>query len=634
MTDVATPIPTPQPTATAANPVPDAATIDPSTIAPANTPAIINSGVPTPQAPPPPPKESFKQGFQRAANPSYTTDAQGNPVSTEPPVRRSVKGVLGSILAGALRGAQAGMSAQAPEGSQGRGAAFSAAAKQAQEDAITRDLRARQIAQQQFANNMAVRNQQIQDNLNVAREMKLTQIMDKPKADNPSVKRAQDRGEDAAAKQLGAVHSALLANSQQAVSDLDDMGLNVAHELLHHSDLVGHEYALAHGSEIPLQNGSEGDSNGIILLNTAELKNHVLTPGKAYVYSSYDGSIDKNGDLVATPQVLTGDGRLTAYDLVQKFLGSRQQLMSYAEQVSGGVTLRHHAEVVKQNQPKTTAIPAAFQAQYGGEPTTNQFNGQTYPDVASAQRAWGVQLQTYQQSQKTKPTKTATGGETDAALVDEIGTGKMDLSRLDYLAARNPQLLAQVAAKYPGFDSSKVKSYVSVYKDFTSGKTSVALNSGSTALKHLAELQQLNTIEARIPETQARAAFRNKLNTLVAELQQFYGTGHTDETITKFEQDMNALRPAAANAAITSQAQSMADKFASYVQQWRNAAPSRAYEAPLPKIDAQAVKALLTLDPTFQTKYPDIILTRTNKSNPNDRIYSLDGGHTWDKLPQ
>lgn len=630
MTDVATPT---QPTA-AANPVPDAAMIDPSTIAPTGPLVIGNSNgsVPTPQAPPPPKPESFGQGFQRAANPSYTPDANGNIVSSEPPVRKSVKGVLGSILAGALRGAEAGMSAQAPEGAMGKGAAFSAAAKQAREDAIERDMRARQIAQQQFANNMAVRNQQIQDNLNVAREMKLTQIMDKSKTANPSVKRAQDRGEDAAAKQLGAVHSALLANSQQAVSDLDDMGLNVAHELLHHSDLVGHEYALVHGSEIPLQNGSEGDSNGIILLNTAELKNHVLTPGKAYVYSSYDGSIDKNGDLVATPQILTGDGKLTAYDLVQKFLGSRQQLMSYAEHVSGGVTLRHHAEVVKQTQTKTGTVPAAFEAQFGDKPTSNQFNGQTYPDVASAQKAWGVQLQTYQQSQKTKPTKTATGGETDAALVDEIGTGKMDLSRLDYLAARNPQLLAKVATKYPGFDSSKVKSYVSTYKDFTSGKTSVALNSGATALKHLAELQTLNTTESRIPGTASHNAYENKVNTLVGELVRFYGMPDTDKSVQSLKGTLDATFNR--DAAITSQVQSMADKFASYVQQWRNAAPSRAYEAPLPKIDGQAVKALLTLDPTFQSKYPDVILTRTNKSNPNDRIYSLDGGHTWDKLPQ
>src|SRR6185437_9473339 len=79
------------------------------------------------------------------------------------------------------------------------------------------------------------------------------------------------------------------------------------------------------------------------------------------------------------------------------------------------------------------------------------------------------------------PNATGAGG-TGSTLVDEIGTGRMPPGRMSYLLARNPQLLTAIAASYPDFDGSKIESYAKTYNDFTSGKTSVMLTSGGTAL--------------------------------------------------------------------------------------------------------------------------------------------------------
>lgn len=195
-------------------------------------------------------------------------------------------------------------------------------------------------------------------------------------------------------------------------------------------------------------------------------------------------------------------------------------------------------------------------------------------------------------------------GAQGSALIDSIGTGKIALDRLGYLATRNPQLLAAVQAKYPNFDSSKAAAYPAVYKEFTStkkGTAGAALNAGGTALKHLQELQKLNTVESHIPGTKDHVAYMNKADTLSTELASFYG----DTTIPAIASIKNTLTtqvPGGRNAAIRTQAQSMGDKFNSYQQTWDNAAPSSAYEAPMPQIDKEAKEARAALDPRYHAQ--------------------------------
>jgi hypothetical protein len=177
----------------------------------------------------------------------------------------------------------------------------------------------------------------------------------------------------------------------------------------------------------------------------------------------------------------------------------------------------------------------------------------------------------------------------------------MALTKLDYLLSRNPQLAAAVSVAYPDFDSSKVKAYTQAYQDFTSGKTSIALNSGGTALTHLSELSDLNTAESHIPHTPDWTAYQNKADTVAAELSKFYGDP-TIPAIAAIKSTLTSTLPGNRDAAITTQAKSMGDKLDSYEQQWKNAAPSPAYEAALPHITATARAARAKLDPAYAAR--------------------------------
>lgn len=192
----------------------------------------------------------------------------------------------------------------------------------------------------------------------------------------------------------------------------------------------------------------------------------------------------------------------------------------------------------------------------------------------------------------------------DGSTIDAIGTGHITVDRLGYLLARNPDLVQQVTAKYPDFDSSKAAAYPAVYKEFTSTKNGTpgnALNSGATALKHLKELSDMNTVASHIPGTPAYNAYSNKVDTVAPELAKFYGDA-TVPAIASIKSTLSATLPGNRQAAIQTQAKSMGDKFDSYEQTWTNAAPSKAYEAQMPGVDEKAIEARAALDPAYRQR--------------------------------
>lgn len=190
-----------------------------------------------------------------------------------------------------------------------------------------------------------------------------------------------------------------------------------------------------------------------------------------------------------------------------------------------------------------------------------------------------------------------------AALVRDVGTGRAAPERIAQLLSRgqskqSQQLLAQVAQAYPDLDTSKLAAYPKVYQDFTSGKTSTALNSGATALVHLHELQQLNTAASHIPHTAAWTAYQNKAETVSSELAKFYGDA-TVPAIRGIKDTLTSTLPGNRDAAITTQSKSMGAKFDSYEQQWKNAAPSDSYQAKMPGMSLNAKQARAALDSDY-----------------------------------
>jgi hypothetical protein len=195
------------------------------------------------------------------------------------------------------------------------------------------------------------------------------------------------------------------------------------------------------------------------------------------------------------------------------------------------------------------------------------------------------------------------GGASGSNLVDQIGTGKLAIDRVAQLVSKNPKLIDDVIAKYPDFDSSKIKAYAKAYQEFTTGPESDQITGGAVALQHLKRLKDINDAnptEVRIPGTKAYQEFHNLLDTVTDELVTFYGEPKTNEVIKSKKDSLGAL--VNRDAAITEQARAMGVRFDQLERKWKNAAPSAAYHAPLPGMSDEAKAARAALDPAYAAR--------------------------------
>jgi len=287
------------------------------------------------------------------------------------------------------------------------------------------------------------------------------------------------------------------------------------------------------------------------------------------------------------------------------------QLQQIRSQIDNPQALKQIVDSAIQNSPKQRELTdtegkdaqqVANQDQMRQQATDNAKQTQLNEDRAAAQRQQGIsiegaRLKFDQQKQANDTGTTPTGS--PSILATAIAHGQVTPDRMSYLLARNPQIIQGVLAVDPTFDGSKAQAYPATYKDFTSGKTSVALNAGGTALQHLNELKDMNTVESHIPGTADYNAYQNKADTVSTELARFYGTD-TVPGIAAIKDTLTKNLPYQRAAAIQTQAQSMGDKLDSYQQTWQNAAPSKSYEAPMPGISANAMKARAALDPNYK----------------------------------
>ena len=259
---------------------------------------------------------------------------------------------------------------------------------------------------------------------------------------------------------------------------------------------------------------------------------------------------------------------------------------AHAQTMSQQQTLDAHLAQQRQNDVEAGQAETARHDK-AGEALTGSAQAQTaryqQGELGVAQGHLSLDKQKFQMEQAQSGI-----GSDGGNLVDAIGSGHIAPDRLGYLLSKNPGLIQGVVAKYPDFDSSKAAAYPSTFKDFTSGKTSQALNAGSTALGHMQELQQLNTVMSRVPGTEDYQKYQNKVDTLSTELAKFYG----DSTVSGIANIKKTLDSTFnRDAAIRTQAQSMGDKLDAFQQTWQNAAPSKSYEAPMPGISQKALAA-------------------------------------------
>lgn len=187
-------------------------------------------------------------------------------------------------------------------------------------------------------------------------------------------------------------------------------------------------------------------------------------------------------------------------------------------------------------------------------------------------------------------------------LIDAVGQGKLAPDRLGYLLTRNPQLLQQVVKYYPDFDSTKAASYVTTYKEFTSTKQNTAggaLRAGATAMGHLAQLYDLvEKPSTYMPGTDNAKSASELVQFLGGELAKFYGTNNVTE-VEALKKAIGSGFPWQKIQAVKTAVHAMGVQFDNYEQQWKNAAPSKAYEAPMPNVSDQTKAIRATLDPEY-----------------------------------
>jgi hypothetical protein len=317
-------------------------------------------------------------------------------------------------------------------------------------------------------------------------------------------------------------------------------------------------------------------------------------------------NVDENGNVIGIKAILMPDewGKTVlppgATGHIFNPLTRQIEPFTYSDPVTQGEQAVHDAAAIAskdefdEKQRKAAADQAALDEKKAT--TANVQSETTAKNLADASKAPSE----IAKNNADASTATEKSGD-DPALVTAIAHGQVPAGRMSYLLARNPGLLSNVMKADPGFDGSKVEAYSRTYADFTSGKTSVELLSGGTALEHLAELRDLNTTDSHIPGTPAWNAYQNKADTVATELAKFYGDS-TIPAIASIKRTLASNLPGTRDAGITTQAGSMADRLDNYAQKWQNAAPSEAYEAQMPGISPRAKQAWATLDPKYQTR--------------------------------
>jgi len=83
----------------------------------------------------------------------------------------------------------------------------------------------------------------------------------------------------------------------------------------------------------------------------------------------------------------------------------------------------------------------------------------------------------------------------ERAMVQELGTGRMDVGRMEYLIARTPRVAQELALAYPDLDKGKIGAYIDASKKFASGQIANQINAAGTGMAHLSALLHDNRFQ-------------------------------------------------------------------------------------------------------------------------------------------
>ena len=165
-----------------------------------------------------------------------------------------------------------------------------------------------------------------------------------------------------------------------------------------------------------------------------------------------------------------------------------------------------------------------------------------------------------------------------ASSVQAIGEGRMELTP-SMLRSKDGQTLAQqVTTAYPDFDQSKAQSYFKTRQDFTSGKTSVAINSYNTAIAHLGTMYDhvsgTNSLQLNNPAADVSRQLDLDKQLVSTELAKAVSNSQMTEGEKKdILCSISGYTVGSYQTRIQEAVQLLNGKLESYQQQWNNGAP-------------------------------------------------------------
>jgi hypothetical protein len=554
------------------------------------TPAV---GVPTQQPQPAaPPKETFREGLSRGASGErYLVDGAGNVVSART-TSSSSSGNFGQILSGIVMGALSGAKASRP----GRlpssevGGGFGAGAAAATADEQQRDQRNRTQAQQNFTNQNAVKkmtredaesaatiNHMAADTARIAQESKFA---DDEHPLNMALKKA---GLDEAAQNIQKNAQEIFTNSLNISKTLGEVlpPEAVAAFVTNWNDAQKHIPDVVQGRSLPLHNGETGPDNAVGMHDTRTLQATPLL--RSAVYKTY--TADKDGNAVAQERTMHAGASSFEYAMAALAGNSQLQQINQQQRVKAAADL-NKADVRSKN---ATAFKETAEGQ-----KAQQDAALTKSLVGGGGNGAPVKLDPNTHADEEFLSSLPTSR---AAMIREVGEGKAYSPRL-FSGKDGELLLQQLSRAYGGqWDQSRAESYFKMRQDFTSGKTSQALNSYNTAIAHLGTMwdhvANADSISINAPGTDVHRQLSEDLQLVSTELTKAVSNGQMTEGEKKdLLSSLKSYTVHGYQTNIKEAAQLLHGKQESFAEQWANGAPPAAVsQVPIISKKAEATLA-------------------------------------------
>ena len=222
-----------------------------------------------------------------------------------------------------------------------------------------------------------------------------------------------------------------------------------------------------------------------------------------------------------------------------------------------------------------------------------------------------------------------------AGMVQAIGEGRIELTP-SMLRSKDGQLLAQQATNaYPDFDQSKAQSYFKTRQDFTSGKTSVGINSYNTAIAHLGTMYThvggTNSLQLNNPVSDVHRQLDVDKQLVSTELTKAVSNGQmTEGEKNQILSSISGVTVGSYQTRIKEAVTLLNGKLEAYQQQWNNGAPPGAVSQ-VRILSPQSEATIARINGTQQTQ-PAQQSPQRPSNVPSNAVWNQ-GARKW-QLPQ